>query len=302
MPFSAVRRLMPRLLAAVALIGAALAAADARAAEEVKPERASWQITPGNDETLMGDPRELAQRAEQAFRRGLDLLDTDPADANSYLRAAGGMYELLTAHRAIQEAPARRNAGNAWLLAGDPGRAVVNFRRALWLAPGDRVARAGLQEARQQRGTVVGSTLRPGSLAAVRDQLAVEQRGRLLWLLLGANALLWLALAAAITRPAPVWRRLAWVGGGLVVLALAAWLWSAGARPGVVTAREVVGRQGDGTAYATAWQSPLTAGLEFSLLEERDRWWKIRLADGSEGWIPATSAQLVRDRRGRRGG
>ncbi len=284
-----------RLRAWAACLGACwLVGALAPTAPAAGSEAPAVREVAGFEDHQAGEPAQLARRADQVFGVGLKQLETEPATAGRDLAVAAGMYELLADHPAIRASAALRNAGNAWLLAGDPGRALLNFRRALSLEPGDRVARAGLREARERRGTVVGSRLAPGSMAFVRDQLAVEQRGRLLGCLLGANALLWLAAAAALRWRSIPARRLAWLGGGLTLAALVLWVWSAGADPGVVTARDVVGRHGNGQAYAAAWQSPLGSGVEFSLVEDRGDWWKIRLADGSEGWIPAASAERVR--------
>jgi SH3-like domain-containing protein len=56
---------------------------------------------------------------------------------------------------------------------------------------------------------------------------------------------------------------------------------------------EVIAYQGDGQNYPPSFKAPLNAGTEFELIERRPGWFHIKLADGSEGWISQTSAELI---------
>lgn len=235
----------------------------------------------------------LAQQAEARFQLGLGQLETEPAKARDSFADAAEMFELLAQHPRTRESAARRNAANAWLLAGDPGRAILNYRRALLLTPGDNVARSGLREARSEPITRPVAGPRPGSLPHLRDQLAIERRAWLWIALVAANAGFWIAAARHLSTASARSRRTAWAAGAGVIGLIVVLLWSQGARPGVITAQEVVGRQGNSVIYQPAWRSPLGNGVEFSLMEQRDDWWKIRLADGSTGWIPDRSAALI---------
>ena len=62
---------------------------------------------------------------------------------------------------------------------------------------------------------------------------------------------------------------------------------------GVITAPEVVARQGDGPNYPPSFKDPLHAGTEFELIEQRPGWFHIKLADGTDAWIPDDNAGLV---------
>jgi hypothetical protein len=62
---------------------------------------------------------------------------------------------------------------------------------------------------------------------------------------------------------------------------------------GVVTAPEIVARQGDGPNYPPSFKEPLHAGIEFELLDQRPGWLHIQLADGSDAWIPGDKADLI---------
>jgi SH3-like domain-containing protein len=64
--------------------------------------------------------------------------------------------------------------------------------------------------------------------------------------------------------------------------------------PGVIIDTVVTARKGNSEAYAQSFTEPLHAGTEFELIEKRDAWYYVRLADGRTCWIPAKSAELVR--------
>ena len=62
---------------------------------------------------------------------------------------------------------------------------------------------------------------------------------------------------------------------------------------GVITAKEIIARQGDGENYSPIFKDPLHAGTEFDLLESRPGWLHIKLFDDSDCWIPKASAELI---------
>jgi hypothetical protein len=62
---------------------------------------------------------------------------------------------------------------------------------------------------------------------------------------------------------------------------------------GVITAGQVVARQGDGPNYPESFKDPLHAGTEFDLLERRSGWFHVMLSDDSDGWIPDNAADLI---------
>ena len=55
---------------------------------------------------------------------------------------------------------------------------------------------------------------------------------------------------------------------------------------GVITADEVIARQGDGRSYEPSFKEPLHTGTEFDLLERRSGWFHIKLADDNAELIP----------------
>ena len=62
---------------------------------------------------------------------------------------------------------------------------------------------------------------------------------------------------------------------------------------GVITAKEVIARQGDGQNYSPSFKDSLHAGTEFDVLESRLGWIHIKLFDDSDAWIPSSAAELI---------
>jgi hypothetical protein len=62
---------------------------------------------------------------------------------------------------------------------------------------------------------------------------------------------------------------------------------------GVIVSPEVVAYQGDGQNYPPSFKAPLNTGTEFDLIERRPGWLHIKLADGIDGWISQSAAEII---------
>lgn len=191
------------------------------------------------------------------------------------------------------------NTGNAWFLAGDVGRAILHYRRALRLRPGDPEIEANLDTARGRRvdrietasGDAVLDTVffwhRRMSLPAKRTTgLAVYALGfALLALVAWRRSLPRVALAAGIVALA--------AATALLVSAAVESTDLAARQDAVVLADEMPLRKGDGFAYPPRYENPLHAGAEVRILEERGGWVRVALPNGSEGWLPVSAVERV---------
>ena len=68
-------------------------------------------------------------------------------------------------------------------------------------------------------------------------------------------------------------------------------------REGVVVAGSVYGRKGPAYRYQQAFLEPLHDGLEFRILDQRDDWLLVTLADDRRCWIPSDQARRIRNDR-----
>jgi hypothetical protein len=255
----------------------------------------------------------LSEQAEKAFHDGL-MERGKPVEARKHFRHSAKLYAKLV-EQGASNAALFRNLGNATLLGGDLGGAVLAYRRGLRLAPDDVALRAGLQAA---RGRVANEAV--GSLGVPPEPLfpawvpAFTER-RLLWLtfaLYGLACVLWTRWW--MTRPSG----LAWAGvfatllfaASLSALALThlQTRWDEQHPLVVVAGEKVYLHKGDGPAYSRynaatrQWidstvesdASVLPAGVEGRLLFERGGWLQVQLLSGEVGWIPLNAALINR--------
>ena len=105
---------------------------------------AALTADPGNAATAAA----TLQRAEREFLQGVQARE-QPDQASQHFRAAFADYETLRRQGANNTA-LYRNQGNAAFLAGNVPQAILAFRRALRLAPGDGILQESLEKARDR--------------------------------------------------------------------------------------------------------------------------------------------------------
>jgi uncharacterized protein YgiM (DUF1202 family) len=65
-----------------------------------------------------------------------------------------------------------------------------------------------------------------------------------------------------------------------------------GPTQGVLVAKEVVVRKGNGEGYDLQFAEPLHEGLEFTVVEQRGGWIHMELSNGQQGWVRADQAEV----------
>lgn len=186
--------------------------------------------------------------------------------------------------------------GNAALGAGDRGRAVLAYRRALALDPGLDRARRNLGWARERMPTWLPVAESSGAV----DSFFFWHHG---WSAPLRHLIAALAFAAAIllVAPWPTRRPRALRGAAalpaIVCLAMWASLLLEPDRSGdVVLLSGAPLRSADSDGAPAVLQQPLPAGAEASLRETRGSWARVVLPDGTDGWVPASSLARVSER------
>ncbi len=248
--------------------------------------------------------RDLAQQlldtADARFKAALIEKENASAMAPESFLDAARTYESI-ADMGFDNPDLWLDAGNAYLLGGDIGRAVLAFRRADLLRPYDRNVRSGLADARERVQISVSQ-----SSASRATQFATYWRrfipvpfmiGGFVFLYLGA----WTVAIINGFRPALVPRAvglgLALAAGLIATLVLVEHRTNDGDRSGVVVADGITARNGpSASVYEPTFTTPLRPGVELRILESRDGWHKVRLADGRETWLPQHSIERVKPR------
>jgi tetratricopeptide (TPR) repeat protein len=237
------------------------------------------------------------ESAEQAFRRGVELDETDPAAASEQYERALLHYERIVRDDGVQNGRLYYNIGNTYFRLGEVGRAILNYRRAALYIPQDENLEANLEYARSR----------------CIDRIESQESERIfktlfflhydvpfpikLMVFAASFAALWAIASILLFFRRPFLGTLLVislvVSGLFLVSIVVETVQTARSPAGVVTAREVMARKGDAETYQPSFIEPLHAGTEFVSLEERSGWRHIELGDGSRGWIPVTAGELV---------
>lgn len=243
---------------------------------------------------------ELFAQANDAFAKATASRTTTVDQSRVQYAQSIALYEQLITEYHIANPDLYYNLANAYALSGDVGRAVLNYKRAAKLAPGDADIESNLRATRARVGVAVDTQ---GSGQVARELLswhrAIPQQTRLMiWLV--AFAGIWLTLAVRLSPPARRWAR-PWVVVLFAMVAVLAGvsLWSEQHSlrdhpEAVIVADSVVGRKGpDDKGYEPSFTRPLSAGVEITVIERRAGWALVRLADARETWLPAGSWEEI---------
>lgn len=188
------------------------------------------------------------------------------------------------------------NAGTAALQAERLGPAVLAFRRALALDPDHTRSKRNLSHAR----TLLPAWVPRFGGESVLDTFFFWHRSLSRFERSGAAAVCFL-LAALAFAAAVRWRsRLA---RSLALLPAAAWMGLVASlamearadlgNQAVMIAEETLARASDSSNAPARFTEPLPGGTEVEVIEIRDRWVRIRLANDREAWVSRGSLTMV---------
>ena len=255
-------------------------------------------LVPTSEATLSkAQASSLFNQANQFFREA-NSITNDPNQADRLYGKAILNYEKIINEVGIRNPRLYYNLGNAYFLKEDIGRAILNYRRAQELDKADANIHKNLAFARSRRIDKVTVKTEKRVLQTLffwHYDFSLKTKFLLMCIFF---AIVFLSLTVIIWygKAAP-WIVTTVICGLLTVCFLTSVVLETQARAhrisGVITAAEVIARQGDGPNYPESFKDPLHAGTEFDLLERRSGWFHIRLSDNSDGWIPDNSADLV---------
>lgn len=180
------------------------------------------------------------------------------------------------------------NQGNAWMQAGQTGRAIASYRNAQRSIPRDPYLAANLRQALssasrpvQERKSVMDI------LFFWQTSISYAEKAWIVTLLLGA--LLLIALAGQQFRHTKELRRLNYFVLPVLMLMAASlardWVNIELTKHGAVVS-ETVARKGGAENYEPAFNQPLTDGTEFVVKSQQAGWVQIQVTGAGEGWVP----------------
>ncbi|MFO0828962.1 MAG: SH3 domain-containing protein [Phycisphaerales bacterium] len=237
-------------------------------------------------------------RAQDAYDRGIALkAEGKPEDARASFTEAGRLFGRVVESGA-DNAGLHFNLGNALVQSGELGRGIASYLRAQRIAPQDSAIAANLSTARSDVRTKLSGSAE-GSfdtsfawwrVVAARTRAIVSLVAWIAFWALVAPAILGKALPPSLRFARGAALATAILLGGSVALDR----WMPTVRPiGVITTDGVVLRKGNGDGFAPQVEETLTNGVEFRVLERRPQWLRVRLSDGTEGWVRENQAEVV---------
>lgn len=233
--------------------------------------------------------------------KGQSDLDEVAAGADAAYNA-GDYSGAVTAYSALLEAGVHDatiyyNLGNAYYQLNDPGRALLNYRRAQALRPRDRELNINLALVRAQRIDVQEDD---GALlhALAESTYAMLTLRELSWLVASVWCLGCSLLATWLLMPdyrqrlrLPLVISALLVGVGFAVLFGRVYVDSA-RPPAVIIDVSAEVMSGPGGEYLPIFH--LYSGTELRLLQSHSNWVRFVLPDGRQGWLPRTSVETIR--------
>lgn len=218
--------------------------------------------------------------AQEAFDRA--------SSSEEFLRVAGLYQEILDSGFVC--GALFYNQGNAFMRAGQRGRAIAAYRQAQRYLPRDAQLSANLTSA--YAGNAPPRSRRPLVEYFLFWQDWLSYPGKFQMTAAGVGLAFAFGLLALFTRNHALPRRLGWLALALtLVLACSAaydWHRFEGTEHGVVVRGDVVARKGNGSSYQAAFTEPLSEGTECQVIEHRAGWCHIRLGELQEGWVEDT--------------
>lgn len=239
--------------------------------------------------------RDMAAEAVNQYTQAMNT--PEYAMRQERFRQAQRLFAQVIGDHGIENADLYTNLGNAALQGRQLGPAILAYRRALGVDPGHRVARQNLDHARQMLPDWVPRAPTSGLIDTffIWHRMLSGSEQRLL-------ATLCFALAAVAAGVAIRWRR-TWARAAAVFLGtlwiglmgLHVWQgrWARSASEAVITVPEAVMRAADSDGAPARLSDPLPDGTEVSVIERRDDWARIRLADGRDGYVRTSSLSLI---------
>ncbi len=247
--------------------------------------------------TVEEDKAALFAQATEAFSKANESA-SEPAKAERFYTDAILGYEKIISDYKIHNAKLYYNLANAYFLKGELGRAILNYRRALKLAPTNADIQKNLSFARNQRIDRIETPTKEKVLKTLlfwHYDFSPQAKALAACIFFAAACV---CFGFLVLRGKNNFLIAAAVLCGMAFLSLAGSVVAERVRAqqqscGVVVAGAVVVRQGDGENYMASFKEPLHAGTEFEVLESRGRWLHIKLGDDSQGWIKADAVELI---------
>ncbi|HYF48793.1 MAG TPA: tetratricopeptide repeat protein [Planctomycetota bacterium] len=224
---------------------------------------------------------------ERTFVQALEAFDR--AKSPEDFRRAAELFESML-QDGYKNGAVYYNLGNAWMKAGEHGRAIAAYRKAQPFRPRDPYLQANLNQALSTAPGKLPPAPQPWwrqvffwkDWFAIPEKFMVATALGLIAFLLALAALKWTPSRAALNRAALTLAALSVLAG---IEASMSWSDASDTRHAVVV-KETIARKGNSAEYQAAFDQPLKDGAEFTVLEQRGDWVFGHFEGAGDAWVP----------------
>ncbi|MCC9599215.1 hypothetical protein LOC67_01485 [Stieleria sp. JC731] len=244
------------------------------------------------------DPEELLRDGIDNYQRALETTERG-LRTERFERAERYFAKAIDSIAPPVKADLYVNLGNAALGADHLAGAVLAYRRALRVDPSNEKARQNLVHAR---------SILPGWVPVPEDEMlafgsfvgSMRQLRSADWQSLAAVMFFIAALCFAASRVGPA--KLRWIAYPVLFgwVAVIVFIAIHGALRGgdspeeaVIVIPDVIARSADSPGAPAKLTEPLPAGVEITVIEQRDQWVHAALSDGRDLWLRASEIELI---------
>ncbi|MBN1878994.1 tetratricopeptide repeat protein [bacterium] len=217
---------------------------------------------------------------------------------NGDVALARDAYETII-KQGLSNAAVFYNLGNCYMKLGDPGRAILNYRKAERLDYGDRDIRTNLEIA---RSLVAGSESVAGAGGVGNWLLRIASSAGATTLTIATFVTWWLTAALFVSGSTSRFRRtrrrmFRATAGALFAFVVSAVLLAVliGDREftdhAVAIDQPVIARNGPGDHFTEVFEQ--RPGYEMIVHRKQNGWVEITLSNGYTAWVPAKSVEWI---------
>jgi len=240
----------------------------------------------------------LYLKGKTFFQEGNKLFQEDPKKAKELYKKAIMHFKRIINDGNIQNGKLYYNTGNIYFRIDDLGHAILNYLKALQYIPNDSNLQQNLEFARSLRKDDFNETQQTKVLKTIFFwHYDISSKSRI-YIFIFSFLLIWLFALFNIYKKSLVAKWSILISSILAVTfgisLIIEEIKINSIHPGVIIAKEIIARKGNGYTYEPKFNNPLHCGTEFNLIEQRGMWMHIKLPDTITCWIPDKSAKLVR--------
>jgi len=232
------------------------------------------------------------QQALQLFEQADELQAADPDSAKANYQKVANRLEYLIQKSNIKNGWLHYNLGNTYFRMDELGLAIYNYRMAQKYLPYHKDVSHNLQYA-QSLVTDATEENTSSRYALTMEYIRNIATPIKMLLFIPLYIIVLLLFITPIKKSFPVFYR--WIGFAVLLpITILLALSSIESTKGIIIKDSIIAKKGNSLVYEDALMSGLNKGCEFTLLEQRKEWIKIKLIDGKEAWIQEGGAKIIK--------